>query len=249
MKLRGKTVLVTGGAGGIGQAICCEFANQGAKVAFTYKSNVSSSQELRSKLEKANAFLGCYKVDVRDRAGVEAVKKDLEKKIPEGITTLVNNAGVNKPADFDSITDLDWDDILSVNLKGVFIVSQIFFPFLARSGNSSIVNIGSVSGQYGGPRTAHYAASKAGLVSLSQVMARFGSDKGIRSNTLAVGLIHSDMGAAGLVAPSVKKAAENIISGRLGSYQEVANSAVFLASDDSSYVTAQTLNVNGGLYF
>ena len=106
-----------------------------------------------------------------------------------------------------------------------------------------------MSGQYGGPRTAHYAASKAGLISLSQVMARFGAEKGIRSNTIAAGIIASDMGAEGLKSKVVLKAAESIVMKRLGTYEEVANAVVFLASDESSYITAQTINVNGGLYF
>jgi 3-oxoacyl-[acyl-carrier protein] reductase len=111
------------------------------------------------------------------------------------------------------------------------------------------VHIGSVSGQYGGPRTAHYAASKAGLISLAQVIARFGAKSGVRSNTIAAGLIQSEMANASLSAASVRKAAENILLKRMGTPREVADAAVFLASDAASYITAQTLNVNGGLYF
>jgi 3-oxoacyl-[acyl-carrier protein] reductase len=106
-----------------------------------------------------------------------------------------------------------------------------------------------VSGQYGGPRTAHYAASKAGLISLSQVIARFGAKHNIRSNTVAAGLIASNMAAAGLASNAVAQAAQGILLGRLGSADEVARAVVFLASDASSYITAQTINVNGGLYF
>ena len=118
-----------------------------------------------------------------------------------------------------------------------------------RWGDASIVNIGSVSGQYGGPRTAHSAASKAGLISLSQVIARFVAKDAIRCNTLCAGLIQSDMAAAGLANAAVQKAAENILLKRLGTYQEVAQAALFLASPTSSYVTGQVLNVNGGIYF
>src|SRR5207247_2604494 len=110
---------------------------------------------------------------------------------------LVNNAGINKPTDFDQVTDEDWDTILAVNLKGPFICAQEALPALRRRGGS-IINIGSVSCQYGGPRTAHYAASKAGLISLGQVIARFGAKDKIRCNTLAAGLIASEMAEAGL---------------------------------------------------
>jgi 3-oxoacyl-[acyl-carrier protein] reductase len=165
------------------------------------------------------------------------------------IDFLINNAGVNKPTDFDQITDGDWDFILETNLKGPFLVAQLFLPLLKQAGNASVVHIGSVSGQYGGPRTAHYAASKAGLISLSQVLARFGAPHNIRSNVVAAGLIASEMAAGGMQATSVQKAAENILLKRLGTPQEVSDAVVFLASDAASYITAQTLNVNGGLYF
>ena len=139
--------------------------------------------------------------------------------------------------------------ILDTNLKGPFICAQVFLPLLKEAGGGSIVHIGSVSGQYGGPRTAHYAASKAGLISLAQVIARFGAPHNIRSNTVAAGLIASEMAAAGMAAASVQKAAEAIVLKRMGTQREVADAVVFLASDASSYITAQTLNVNGGLYF
>lgn len=161
----------------------------------------------------------------------------------------MNNAGVNKPTDFDQVTDEDWDTILATNLKGPFVCAQTFLPLLKDAGGGSIVHIGSVSGQYGGPRTAQYAASKAGLISLAQVIARFGAQYKVRSNSVAAGLIASDMAAAGMAATSVQKAAEGIILKRMGTTQEVADAVVFLASDASSYITAQTLNVNGGLYF
>ena len=186
-------------------------------------------------------------MDVTDRARVEYVAREAKKF--GKISILVNNAGINKPTDFDKVEDADWDLIVDTNLKGPFVCAQVFLPLLAEAGGGSIVHIGSVSGQYGGPRTAHYAASKAGLISLAQVIARFGAASGVRSNVVAAGLIASDMGNAGLQAASVQKAAEGIILKRLGRTDEVADAVVFLASDASSYITAQTLNVNGGLYF
>ncbi|MEE8481241.1 MAG: SDR family oxidoreductase [Desulfobacterales bacterium] len=162
---------------------------------------------------------------------------------------LVNNAGINKPTDFNKIMDSDWDEILAVNLKGPFICAQEAIPAMQRRGRGVVINIGSVSGQYGGPRTAHYAASKAGLISLGQVIARFGAKHNIRCNTIAAGLIVSEMADTGLKSGAVATAAENILLKRLGTREEVAKAVVFLASDESSYITAQTINVNGGLYF
>jgi len=187
-------------------------------------------------------------MDLASLASVRAAAAEFLNRW-ERLDVLINNAGVNKPTDFDQIGDADWDFILDTNLKGPFIVAQTFLPLLKEAGGGAITHIGSVSGQYGGPRTAHYAASKAGLISLAQVIARFGAQYNVRSNTIAAGLIASDMAAAGMAAASVQKAAEDIILKRMGTAREVADAAVFLASDASSYITAQTLNVNGGLYF
>lgn len=243
--LHDRIAFVTGGSRGIGKAIVRGLAAAGAKVAFTYQSKRDEAMALQRELDnRAIAF----EMEVTDRAAVvRTMQAAVDRLGPFSI--LVNNAGINKPTDFDQVTDADWDQILSVNLKGPFICSQVALPHLKAAGGGSIVHIGSVSGQYGGPRTAHYAASKAGLISLAQVIARFGAKWNIRSNIVAAGLIQSEMAAAGLAAPAVAKAAESIVAGRLGTPGEVADAVVFLASDASRYITAQTINVNGGLYF
>ena len=248
MRLIGKNVLVTGGSRGIGKSICIALAKEGANVAFTYFEQTNLANEVVENIENLGVKVLSFKCDVRDRIDLKKVFQKLESDWGS-IHVLVNNAGINKPTDFDKITDNEWDDVISINLKGPFIVSQEALFLLKKSGSSSVINIGSVSGQYGGPRTAHYAASKAGLISLSQVIARFGANFGIRCNTIAVGLISSDMGQEGLKSPVVAKAYESIILKRLGTFDEVSNTVVFLASDESSYITAQTVNVNGGLYF
>ena len=214
---------------------------------FTYRDQREEAEAVAAQIHKLGRRAQALRMDVTDRASVEEAARDAARF--GKISVLVNNAGINKPTDFDKVTDSDWDLILSTNLKGPFICAQVFLPLLAEAGGGSIVHIGSVSGQYGGPRTAHYAASKAGLFSLAQVIARFGASMKVRSNVVAAGLIASDMGAAALQAASVQKAAEGILMNRLGQTSEVADAVVFLASDASSYITAQTLNVNGGLYF
>ncbi|HEX3675759.1 MAG TPA: SDR family oxidoreductase [Rhizomicrobium sp.] len=245
--LAGRNAVVTGGSRGLGRAIALGLVEAGANVALTFREKHDEAKEVCREI----AALGCEAValqmDVTDRSSVELAAKHASALGP--ISILINNAGINKPTDFDEIEDADWDTILATNLKGPFICAQVFLPLLKAAGGGSIVHIGSVSGQYGGPRTAHYAASKAGLISLAQVIARFGAQYNVRSNTLAAGLIASEMAAAGMTAPSVQKAAENILLKRQGTPREVADAAVFLASDASSYITAQTLNVNGGLYF
>jgi 3-oxoacyl-[acyl-carrier protein] reductase len=245
--LAGRTAVVTGGSRGIGRAIALGLAEAGADVALTYRERHDEAQAVTREIENRGRRAVALQMDVADRASVQAAAKDSRALGP--VSILVNNAGINKPTDFDRVTDADWDAVIDVNLKGPFVCAQVFLPLLAQVGNGSIIQIGSVSGQYGGPRTAHYAASKAGLISLAQVIARFGAQHGVRSNTVAAGLIASDMGQAGLAAASVQKAAEGILLKRLGQASEVADAVVFLASDAASYITAQTINVNGGLYF
>lgn len=245
--LKGKNAVVTGGSRGIGRAIAMGLAEAGADVVLTYKSNRAEADKVVSEIEKLGRRALALPMDVTDRKSVEAAAEDARGF--GAISILINNAGINKPTDFDQVSDSDWDEIVGTNLKGPFVAAQVFLPLLKDASGGSIVNISSVSGQYGGPRTAHYAASKAGLISLAQVIARFGAKDGIRSNVVAAGLIASDMADAGLAAASVQKAAENILLKRLGTTSEVADAVAFLASDASSYITAQTLNVNGGLYF
>jgi len=239
--------VVTGGSRGIGAAIALGLAEAGADVALTYCENRNEADAVVRSIEKLGRNALALKMNVKERASVEEAAKGAIALGP--LSILVNNAGINKPTDFDAVSDGDWDNILQTNLKGPFICSQVFLPLFREAGGGSIIHIGSVSGQYGGPRTAHYAASKAGLISLSQVVARFGAKANVRSNVVAAGLIASQMAAAGMAAASVQKAAEGIILGRLGKQSEVADAVVFLASDASSYITAQTINVNGGLYF
>jgi 3-oxoacyl-[acyl-carrier protein] reductase len=245
--LAGKTAVVTGGSRGIGRAIALGLAEAGADVVFTYRAQIAEAEDVGNQIMSMGRRALALHMDVTNRASVEKAAEDSKKLGP--VSILVNNVGINKPTDFDQVTDADWDLIVGTNLKGPFVCAQVFLPLLAAAGGGSIVHIGSVSGQYGGPRTAHYAASKAGLISLAQVIARFGAQHGVRSNTVAAGLIASDMAAAGMAAASVQKAAEGIILKRMGTTREVADAVVFLASDASSYITAQTLNVNGGLYF
>ncbi len=246
--LEGKNAFVTGGSRGIGRAIAVGLAKSGANIAFTYRSQREEAEKVSREIAALGKRAVSLQMDVADRASVQAAAHGARDALG-AISILINNAGINKPTDFDQVTDDDWDNILATNLKGPFICAQVFLPLLKEAGGGSIVHIGSVSGQYGGPRTAHYAASKAGLISLAQVIARFGAQYGIRSNTVAAGLIASDMAASAMSAQAVQKAAENILLKRLGTTQEVADAVVFLASDASAYITAQTLNVNGGLYF
>ena len=247
MELRDKVALVTGGSRGIGRNIAITLATAGAKVALTYKDQAEAAEDVVKEIKQEGGEAIAIPMDVCDRRSVEDAVQACTSAYGK-LSTLVNNAGINKPCDFDVVTDNDWDEVLAVNLKGPFICSQVALPALRQS-QGSIINIGSVSGQYGGPRTAHYAASKAGLISLGQVIARFAADSRVRCNTLSVGLIASDMADQSLQSSQVKNIAQSILLGRLGTGLEVAQAVLFLASDSSDYITAQNININGGLYF
>lgn len=246
--LENKASVVTGGGRGIGRAISLALAAKGASVLLSYLQDETSARETVDLISSLGGSALAVQADVRNRPSVRKVIEVAGQHFG-GIDVLVNNAGINHPADFDQISDDEWDAILTVNLKGPFICAQEVLPALKRRGGGSIINIGSVSGQYGGPRTAHYAASKAGLISLGQVIARFGAPFGIRCNTVAAGMIQSEMASSALASDAVSRATSGILLGRLGTAEEVAQVVVFLASDVSSYITAQTINVNGGLYF
>ncbi|MCU1386518.1 MAG: Short-chain dehydrogenase [Acidobacteria bacterium] len=245
--LQGKCAVVTGGSRGIGAAIAIGLAQAGADVLLTYREKHAEAHAIAHQITALGRRALAVQMDVTHRLQVEQAAEQARAFGP--IQILVNNAGINKPTDFDHVTDADWDMIVDANLKGPFVVSQVFLPLLKEAGGGAITHIGSVSGQYGGPRTAHYAASKAGLISLAQVIARFGAQHGVRSNTVSAGLIASEMAQAGMASAAVQKAAETIILKRMGRPEEVADAVVFLSSDAASYITAQTLNVNGGLYF
>jgi len=240
-KLNGKIALVTGSSRGIGKAIAKKLADCGAKVIITYKVNLAAAQITAKNLKEKAVILPldvCDPVSISD--AVDIVRSKFKK-----IDILVNNAGINKSNDFNRISEEDWDEVMDTNLKGAFLVSQKFLPLIKKGG--SIINVSSVSGQYGGPRSTHYACSKAGLISLTQNTAIFcgKNNLGIRVNCVSPGLIESEMAGAakGLGLD------DKILMGRKGTPEEVAKAVAFLASDDASYITAQTINVNGGLYF
>ena len=225
------------------------FAREGAKaVAISYVSN----EEFAEKTCQEIAELGCTAymtpVEVTDRDSIKAWVNHIVDA-EDQIDVLVNNAGINRQGPIDTVTEQDWDEVMGVNLKGPFLVSQEVLPVMVGAGGGRIINIASVSGLYGGPTTAHYAASKAGLISLTQVLARVGAEHGILVNSISPGIIETDLtreelrsgGGADIVALTLLK--------RPGQIDDVASIAVMLASDEQSYMTGQTISPNGGSYF
>ena len=241
MRLKNKVSIITGSSGNIGQAIARAFAKEGAIVVVTYYRNEKVAKKLADEIG-AELVL---QLDVTIRDSVRRLMKTTYYRYGR-IDVLVNNAGINIPGDFDKITDKDWDAVLSVNLKGVFICSQEVLPYISDGGR--IINISSLSGEYGGPRTPSYAAAKAGVIALTHCLARFVAHREITVNCISPGVIESDLTKRTMPEWLKEKVMPLILLNRLGKPEEVANVAVFLASDESSYITAQVISVNGGAW-
>jgi 3-oxoacyl-[acyl-carrier protein] reductase len=245
--LTGKVALVTGASRGIGRAIAIALARGGASVALNYAGNDAAAAEALELVQKAGAAKAkLYKFDVADpaacAAAVESIVADLG-----GLNILVNNAGIAVDGLVMRIKDEDWNRQLQVNLTGAFnLIRAVTRPMMKAKGGA-IVNLTSVVGEMGNAGQAAYSATKAGLLGLTKSVARELSSRNVRVNAVAPGYIDTDM-TAGISEAAKTKMKELIPLARLGSAEDVANAVAFLASDQASYVTGETLRVNGGMY-
>lgn len=240
MNLKNKVCIVTGGSSGIGRAIAEEYFKQGAHVTITYLKNLKGAKSLSKKIN-----CDYYKMDVRKIKSIKRVFSKVYSKF-KTIDVLVNNAGVNKSNDFDKLSEKDWDFVIDTNLKGVFLCCQVAIKYLQKG--SKVINIGSISGEYGGPRTPSYAAAKAGVMSLTHCLARFLGNKKICVNCLSPGIVMNDFSKK-TMSKDVKKIVKNLVLlKRFGSVEDLTGLAIFLASDKSDYITGQTISVNGGAW-
>jgi 3-oxoacyl-[acyl-carrier protein] reductase len=241
MRLKNKIALITGSSSGIGAAIAKGFSSEGATCIVTYKTNEAGGRRVA---EDIGADL-CVQLDVGNRQSVRAVFTEIKKRYGK-LNILVNNAGVNKTADFDKQTDEEWDEVLNINLSGPFRCIQESLTVIEDGGK--IINIGSLSGEYGGPRTPSYACAKMGLTALTHNAARFLGDRNICVNTLSPGVVGNEF-TDKTMHPKVKeKALDLMLIKRFAKVEEMVGGAIFLASSDSDYMTAQTLSINGGAW-
>ena len=248
MLLQNKVTLVTGGSRGIGRGLAQRLANEGCSVALTYRSRGDLAETLVEQLQADGRSALSIQMAAEERSSVvEALELVRHRWGP--VEILVNNAAIAQEKPFDTITDQDWDHMMAVNLRGPFICAQECLPDMIERGWGRIINISSIGGQWGGFNQVHYAASKAGLINLTRSLAKLYSANGVTTNAVAIGLVQTDMSAAELATEAGQKKAKAIPRGRLGTLQDIADAVAFLASDQADYITGQTINLNGGMYF
>ena len=243
--LQGRVAVVTGASRGIGRAIALALASAGADIVVGYLERSAEALTAAAEIDALGPRGIPVRVDVRERSSVRAMIASARESLG-GVDILVNNAGVLQQKPFSEITDTDWDQVLSVNLKGAFICSQEVLEAMTKRGAGRIINIASSGGQLGGPLAAHYSASKAGVISLTRSLARILAPD-IAVNCVSPGLIKTEMAQAEISSGDGAEKLRQVPAARLGTPDEVADAVLFLASS-APYITGHTLNVNGGLY-
>ncbi|NLZ95895.1 MAG: 3-oxoacyl-[acyl-carrier-protein] reductase [Bacteroidales bacterium] len=243
--LEGKTALITGAARGIGRAIAIHFAEAGANIAFTVRKIDDNMKSVEAEIATFGVKVKPY---VSDAADFEATHKTVEQ-IKEDfgvIDILINNAGITRDGLMMRMTEDQWDSVINVNLKSAFNFTHAVSPIMMRQRSGSIINLSSVVGVSGNAGQANYSASKAGVIGLTKSMAKEIGSRGVRVNAIAPGFITTDM--TNVLSEEVRKEwARQIPLRRAGTAKEVADVAMFLASDISTYVSGQVISVCGGM--
>ena len=243
--LKGKVAVVSGGSRGIGRAVCLELADQGADIALLYAGNVQAAEETLDLLRAKGVRAEAYQCDVSDTEQVREVFKALIAAFGT-VDILVNNAGITRDGLAMTMREEDFEKVLSVNLSGAFHCAKQVIPAMLRKRSGKIINISSVSGIMGNAGQCNYASAKAGMIGLAKSIAQELGSRGIRANAIAPGFIITDMTAK--LSDEVKAEwAKKIPLRRGGTPEDVADVATFLASDMSSYVSGQVIQVDGGM--
>ena len=245
MLLGGKVALVTGASRGIGRAIALRLAGEGAKVAINYAGNTTKAEAVKAEIEQNGGEAILVQADVADSSAVEAMVAKVTEAFGQ-IDILVNNAGITRDGLLMRMKEEDFDAVVNTNLKGVFHCTKTVSKLMMKKRSGRIINMASVVGIMGNAGQTNYAAAKAGVIGFSKSAAKELAARGITVNVVAPGFIDTDMTAA-----MTDKAKELTLTGipmkKMGTPQDVANAVLFLASDCASYITGQTVNVDGGM--
>jgi 3-oxoacyl-[acyl-carrier protein] reductase len=248
MSLAGKIAIVTGagrGGRGIGRGIALALAQAGADVAITSRSNIADAEAVAQAVREVGRTALAIQCDVSDAASVESLFATVKETLGR-VDILVNNAGITRDTLLLRMSEDDWDGVLDANLKGTFLCTRAAAKIMLKQKFGRIINITSVNGQVGSPGQANYSASKAGMIGFTKSVARELASRNITVNAVAPGFIETQM-TDFVSGDSREKLLEKIPLGRLGSPEDVGAAVAFLASDGASYMTGQTLTVDGGL--
>ena len=245
MRLEGKNALITGGAQGIGKSIALGMAKEGANVGIA-DLNIESAESTAKEINSSGVKSLAIRLDVSKQDSVAEAFGVFTKELgtPD---ILVNNAGITKDTLLLRMKDEDWDAVLNINLKGSFLCSKEAVKIMAKQRYGKIISISSVVAFMGNPGQANYSASKAGLIGLTKTIAREYAGRGIRANAVAPGFIQTAM--TDVLSEEVKdQMKSNIPLGQFGTPEDVTNAVIFLASNESDYISGQVIHVNGGMY-
>lgn len=243
MRLERKIAVVTGGSRGIGAAICKKFAENGADIAFLYAGNKEKATETEAILTNMGVRAKAYQCNVAVAQEVADCMKEIVKEFG-GVHILVNNAGITKDKLVPMMKVEDFDAVVDTNLKGAFYMMKQVYPLFMKQKSGKIINISSVAGINGNAGQANYAASKAGLIGLTKTIAKELGSRGVCCNAIAPGFIRTDMTEKFTTKEGMEEA---IPMKRFGEVEDVAKLALFLASEESDYITGEVIRVDGGM--
>ena len=245
MILGGKVALITGASRGIGRAIAIRLAAEGAKIAVNYAGNTAAAEEVKAAIEQSGGTAMLIQTDVSDAVAAAEMVARVHEEFG-GLDILVNNAGITRDTLLLRMKDEDFDTVINTNLKGVYACTKAAAKLMTKQRSGRIVNLTSVVGEIGNVGQTNYAAAKAGVIGFTKAAAKELAPRGVTVNAMAPGFIDTDMTAV-LKDNIREKIVEGIPLGALGKPEHVADAVLFLASDAASYITGQTLNVDGGM--
>jgi len=248
MRLDDKIALVTGSSRGIGRGIALTFAEHGARVVITYNRNEQAGLDTTKEILDKGGEGTCRHLDVRDPVSINRLFDEIKEKYGT-LDILVNNAAILEQKPCETILPEEWDEMFAVDCRGVFLCSQQAVKIMQPKRFGRIINITSIGGQWGGNLAVHYSAAKAAVISITRSFARIYSAYNITTNALSPGLVETDMSRAETATEAGKWKIEAIPLKRMATIDEISHVALFLASDSASYITGQTINANGGMYF